>query len=134
VKSILVIILSLLQLTSVTGIVLHRHYCMGKPAGWGLVQNTAQVCGQCGMKKSATENKGCCSDENTFIKLSSDQKINDAGYRFSEPVKELHHLVPLTNIVILSSYVTGLSFRSIIHSPPYPAAMNLYVRNCVFRI
>lgn len=131
-KNIFIIILSFLHLASVTGANLYRHYCMDQPAGWGLVKNNDGVCSKCGMKNSKTKLNGCCKDENTFVKLITDQKITENNLRFLPSEKEKFFVCPTFDSLL--SPKTGTSFYTIIHAPPYPAGGKIFIRNCVFRI
>jgi len=54
---------------------------MGKMTGWGLIANTSDKCGKCGMQKSLKKDGHCCKDEIKFVKNNTDQKTNVLAFQ-----------------------------------------------------
>ena len=106
------------------------HYCMGKFVDWGFSHNEDQNCSNCGMKE--TKNKGCCKDENKFLKIDNAQKIADAAYQlplFTSPA--------LTSLFLEFTSVSVLSIMEehlLNNSPSQQQDLPLFILNCVFRI
>lgn len=128
-KKLLIAILAFLYIGTSTGTVLHMHYCMGKFAGWGLGHNDSKKCDKCGMDETA---KGCCTDENKFLKNDTDQKITESAFQ----------LIPLITISLTPSFVelplNNFPSLSVVypinHEPPRSKCIAVYIRNCVFLI
>lgn len=131
-KNFLVIIVSLVYFTSVTGATVHVHYCMGRLANWGLGQDTSKTCGKCGMEKEETKNNGCCKDEQKFFKNTVDQKTAAAAFHITIPFSPaLPCQVAETTIPYFNSFAAGIHFS---HAPPRSNGVSLHIRNCVHRI
>ncbi len=105
---------------------------MGKLANWGLGQNNAKTCEECGMEKAANEDNDCCRDEHKFFKDNTDQRSAEAGLHM------LHLLataLPPLPIAIQRDYFPLVTVENpMSHAPPPGATVALYIRNCVFRI
>jgi hypothetical protein len=76
-KKLLLSILTLVYLVSTSGAMLETHFCMGKLADWSIGHTQSDTCGTCGMEKSEEQDNGCCTDERTFIKNTTDQKTGN---------------------------------------------------------
>ena len=140
-RKILVSILAIIYLTASTGATVRLHYCMDKLVEWGLgnMDSNVKACYYCGMARSKTdqhcekENKGCCKDEQRFVKLENDQKISDASFKFLQ-------ISPDSNTAgyLICSFKYGSTLISeeflVINSPPQTGNISLFVRNCIFRI
>jgi hypothetical protein len=80
-KKVLATILALVYLSSSMGATIHLHYCMGKLASWGLINQEGKNCTRCGMVKKASGSPSmaskmdCCRDEHKQIKTDKDQKL-----------------------------------------------------------
>lgn len=124
-------ILAFIYLLSVTGVTVHRHYCMGQPAGWGIFKNNSAVCPACGMEKTETDN-GCCKDESAFFKSISDQQGMEAAGQLTEP-SVATMAVPFSGFTMTCPFnKTDNRFRFI---PPGPdISPPSYILHCVFRI
>lgn len=90
-KKLFTAILAVIYIGSSTGATLHLHYCMGQLAEWGFGSKELKVCPGCGMDKKQTDTKGCCKDENKFIKNSTDQKNAESSF----------HLIDMTGTALL---------------------------------
>ena len=131
-KKFLVAILALVYLSSSAGATLHLHYCMGKLADWGLVQNHSKTCGGCGMEKSDENDKGCCKDELQFIKNTSDQKAPEAT---SLLLQSISVALPVSFFEIPGNQYSSVTVDyPISHAPPLIDDIAVYLRNCVFLI
>ncbi|HSR37787.1 MAG TPA: hypothetical protein VLL95_02640, partial [Phnomibacter sp.] len=73
-KKFILSILTFLYIFGTTGTTLSAHYCMGRLADWSIGHSKEDTCGRCGMEKSGDRDNGCCSDEETFVKNTADQK------------------------------------------------------------
>ena len=130
-KKFITAILAILYISTSTGATVQLHYCMGKLSGWSLTwtETHPKECGKCGMEKK--DSKGCCHDENKFLKIQDDQKANyvsleilkisvaapavaDHSLTYSLPKKD--KLLPESN------------------APPRRSDTDICIRNCVFRI
>ena len=118
-KKLLVIILALVHLSASAGVTMHMHYCMGKAAGWGFTSKKDKTCDKCGMAKTNQKGKGCCKDEQKFVKNTIDQKAD------AVPVSVFQ-----TPVINLSS-VTEENPTS--NAPPN-RGLAVYLRNRVIRI
>ena len=131
-KKLLVAILALLYISTSTGAAFHMHYCMGKFVDWGLGQNNAKNCSNCGMEEADQKNKGCCKDENKFLKNDTDQKITESAFQF---IQLTAVSLPPSFIAIASSvFPSKTEDNPINHSPLRSCGVAVYIRNCVFLI
>lgn len=73
-KKLLLSILTLVYLASTTGAMLEKHFCMGRVADWSFGKSTGEDCGLCGMPKNEEQDNGCCSDQESFFKVTDEQK------------------------------------------------------------
>lgn len=125
-RKIIVSILAVFYLCSSTGATVHMHYCMGKLINWSLFKD-GDKCSKCGMKKDG----GCCKDENKFVKNNFDQKATES----INLVQLLVSPAPVLFIDIAESYASSLlETYPTSHAPPISSGLEIYIRNCVFRI
>jgi len=83
-KKFITFAIAILYLVTSTGATVRLHYCMGNLASWGIGYDLSKRCAKCDM--SATiDMTGCCNDEHTFIKNSSDQSIDYVSVSLSKP-------------------------------------------------
>lgn len=75
-------ILAVLYISTSAGATVHLHYCMGKLADWSLGQKESKTCGNCGMKTNEAKEKGCCNDENKFLKTILTRKRQKQGCNY----------------------------------------------------
>ncbi len=131
-KKIFIAIIAFLYITATTGATVHLHYCMGKQADWNLIKNKSKTCNKCGMKKSTTEDNGCCKDEIKFIKDNSAQKITEAGFNITE-----FFIVALPPSFIEIAHVDfQLTTNTLLptHSPLLIKSVAIYILNCTYLI
>ena len=124
-------ILAFIYLFSITGVTIHRHYCMDQPAGWGVFKNNSAVCPACGMEKNETDN-GCCKDELSFFKNTSDQQGIEAAKQLAPPV-----LASIPAPFIGSVYISQVSEtdkQPCIILPGPDISPPACILHCVFRI
>ena len=125
-KRIIVAILASVYLFSSAGASVHFHYCMDKLVSRTLLNNEADKCGKCGMKKDGN----CCKDESQFIKTLSDQKTASEIY--------LLNIVDASSLFIPVEAFNELPANDHLKFPADPAppgeAVTIYLRNCVFLI
>jgi hypothetical protein len=129
-KKFLVAIFAVFYLVISSGFTLHFHYCMGKPAGWGLFPLDKDKCGICGMHKR--NSKGCCKDENKTVKLTFDQKVSDNNI---VKIQQLAQVAPAPLVAEYSSALFQPDYRELNNlSPPHLRSVPVFIYNCNFRI
>ena len=130
-KKLLVTILAIVYLGTSSGVVLHMHYCMGQLAELGFSVKSSKVCSKCGMLQS-TKKKGCCKDESSFVKNTSDQKLDLNSFQLlqSFAIETMHPLMetpaPMFQEIAL--------LLPISHAPPDAGGPAVYIRVCSFLI
>lgn len=131
-KKIFVAILSLLYISTATGVTINMHYCMGELADWGIAHNKSRSCGKCGMEKSEEKNNGCCNDEQKFIKNNSDQKAAEPSFKPAQffPVALSTSFFELSN----NNFSSVTEKDPVSHAPPRSGGAAVYIRNCIFLI
>lgn len=127
-KKCIALILSLIYLSTSSGMVMNVQYCFEKIAsvtieGFG----EDKSCCTNSPKKS-----GCCSNEFKVVKVDVSHAPSSADYKFEAPVLFLTSLISCTLTPVLLSPVEPLQFSD--SSPPLTAATPIYIKNCVFRI
>lgn len=131
-KKFLVAILAILYMGVSTGATLHLHYCMGKLVAWDLGHKESGDCGNCGMKKDPSQNKGCCKDEHKQFKLDNDQKAVESAVllmQYSGAVLlPVYGFLPETR----PSSIAVISPAS--NSPPRGSTVSIVILHGVFRI
>lgn len=130
-KKLLITILAIVYLSASSGVVMHMHYCMGKLAESGFSAMSNEICANCGMKQS-TKKKGCCKDESSFIKNTSDQKLGTNGFQFLQQfaVETNNH-----SWEIVSPLITAVSLLiPTSHAPPDQGGPAVFIRDCSFLI
>jgi len=131
-KRFFVAILALLYITTSTGATFHMHYCMGNFVDWGFGQNNAKSCSNCGMQESGQKDKGCCKDENKFLKNDTDQKVTESAFQF---IQLIAVSLPPSFVELASNVFPSVTENNPIgHSPPRSCGVAVYIRNCVFLI
>jgi hypothetical protein len=70
-KKAVIAIFSMFYLLFSSGVAFTVHYCMGERDAVKLGASKTKICGRCGMEES--ESKGCCEDEQHFVKITDDQ-------------------------------------------------------------
>lgn len=111
----------------VTGVMVNQHFCMDRYDSIQLYKTSSDLCGKCGMH---TQNKGCCHDEITIIKLQDDHKTSS----FSFELKNLQPaVVDLPEFIALETS-NDPSVDHLNHSPPLLTQPDIYLQNRVFRI
>jgi len=125
-------ILAILYISTSTGATLHMHYCMGKLANWGLIDNTSKTCSKCGMETSEKKDNNCCRDEKKFIKNNTDQKAAETVFQL---VQVMSAVIPVSFFETPSAGITTITEESTLsHAPPQNKSIAVYIRNCVFLI
>lgn len=131
-KKFITAILAIIYLVTSTGATLRFHYCMGELVGWGIGSKEAAHCPGCGMSKKETHSKGCCKDEQKFVKNDTDQKGTDA----SLPVL----LIAETDLPVAIIENTYPNFTSastdypVCNAPPRSYGVAVYILNRTFLI
>ncbi|MEO6455806.1 MAG: hypothetical protein ABIN97_17120 [Ginsengibacter sp.] len=123
-------ILALLYITTSSGVMISKHYCMGKLVASTFSQNKDQDCSYCGMKE--TIGKGCCENKQKFLKINKDQKIAVTQYSVAQfKFAAINNPVLGFNVVTIPSYSLAHPFIiRFIRCQNLP----LYVLNSVFLI
>ena len=124
-------ILAVLYLGTSSGATMHMHYCMGQLADWGMSNSKSKACPKCGMEQKDKVNKGCCSDQQQFIKDTSPQIFTENLQIFqlfsaAIPVS----FIELTTLNILSENVEIPSS----HAPPRQHGVAIYISKRSFLI
>jgi hypothetical protein len=129
-KKFISIIFFLAYFVSSTGATIQLHYCMNKLVSFSLSGKEKSECGKCGMEKKG--HKGCCHDENKFLKIEKDHAVSVLSFDFAKRLSS--HFKPIgfsqAPIYILKPSVTQTSN----HAPPGTLNVPLYLSNSVFRI
>jgi len=111
----------------VTGVMVNSHFCMDRFDSFKLYKTATDRCDRCGMH---TNDKGCCHDEITIIKLKDDHKTSSFSFELKNPepiVTDLPEFIAL-------EMNNDRSVDHLNHSPPLLSEQDVYLRNCVFRI
>ena len=131
-KKFITAILAFLYIGTSTGATVHMHYCMGKIADWGIVQNDSKTCGKCGMEKTDSNNNGCCKDEHKFFKDDTSQKITKNNI---EICKLFSAALPASYIELPNVEFSSVTEENpISYAPPRTNPVAVYILNCVFLI
>lgn len=131
-KKFITAILALIYLGTSTGATLRFHYCMGELVSWGLGGQEAKHCPGCGMTKKETDSKGCCKDEQKFLKNTNDQKNTEAGYPI---IKLLTAAEPVLSFEINCPPPAAVAHQKpSSNAPPRRCGTPVYILNCVFLI
>jgi len=131
-KKLIITILALVYITTSTGFNIHKHYCMGKIADWGLFGNNNNTCSKCGMEEIEGEDNGCCKDKVMLVKNSADQKNAESPLPFMhlgaiETALSFIEIPPVNFSVIKDESPVN-------HVPHRGTIQPVYIRNCVFLI
>lgn len=100
-KKAFLLLFTFLYLGMSSGFSLEVHYCMGKVTGIQLSVSKKDRCKKCGMAAK----KGCCQNQQHFVKISDVHKAVDQKLHISAPVQSVdpfifHSLVfPIANSV-----------------------------------
>ena len=131
-KNCLVAIIALVYFGASSGVTLRLHYCMGKLADWGIGLDKSDACSKCGMAKSGINPGGCCNDENTIIKIASDQKIAESSF---QQIQAIALAVPIPFLQIPEAACTTITEENpVSNAPPRSSNTAIYLRNCTFLI
>ena len=130
-RSFFLYILTLLYLASTTGAMLETHFCMGKLADWSIGDSSGEHCGLCGMPKNDGQDNGCCSDEESFLKITDDQKAS-SGIATPTLSPDLDLPVRIAYQPIDQVHAPGKHI--LVQSPPGSPGRSRYVLISVFRI
>ncbi len=126
-KKFFALLLSVIYMTTSSGVVLNVHYCMGKMTSASVENFTGNLC-KCGMKTSP---KGCCHNEVKVVKLTNLHKQSVVtSFVFTHSTL---FPVRLSLIDISKTYPSDMNV-AIANKPPDLASNHLYLSNCVFRI
>ena len=129
-KKFTVLILSLLYVTTSSGVMINVHYCMGKLVDWSFSNSSDENCSKCGM--SEAESKGCCSDEEKTFKIDTDQKVVRLANQLPENSSIALSPVFFEPSYIYSPPITEAYFLR--RTPPLIQNLPLFIRHCVFLI
>ncbi len=124
------ILLILIYATGSTGATINRHYCMGRSSGWSLGQSASRHCGYCGMERVAVDGKGCCKDELSFVKTTTDHQAGVLSIS-----TDLLFITTASNPsgIFISHFVcSDPSPCSIVQPPPLPGILKC-ILHCDFR-
>jgi hypothetical protein len=116
-----------IYLAFVTGVMVNHHFCMDRYDSVNFYKTASDWCGTCGMH---TQNKGCCHDEITILKLQDDHKTSSFGFE----LKNLEPVVTDLPEFIALEISNDRSVDHLNHSPPLLTPPHIYLENRVFRI
>lgn len=127
-KKCIALVLSLLYLSTSSGMVINVQYCFEKIAsveleGFG---ETNWCC------TNSSEKSDCCSNELKVAKADVSPAASTVDYNIGAPVYFIKLLSFYGVSSVLSSSVKLL--QSSDNSPPVTADTPIYIKNCVFRI
>lgn len=131
-RKLLILIVAFLYLASASGATVHLHYCMGQLVEAGLWHGKQKTCKKCGMEKKAQKAKGCCKDEQKWVKLDEDQKLNKLQLQWLHVVANAAATpVPF---FVMAAPAAALQALPQSHAPPNASLQRLHLRHCVFLI
>ncbi len=130
-KKLLLTILAFVYLGVSTGATIHIHYCMGKLVNVGLIDKSSARCDKCGMA-TKQQGKGCCHDEQHFVKVEKDQNTATAAYQ----LMQLPSFAVTTNYFELSQISIGAFVQEhpVSNGPPVKRLIPIFLLNRNFRI
>lgn len=122
------LILSLIYLSTSSGMVMNVQYCFDKVSSITLdgFDKDKWCC------TNSSEKSDCCSNEIKVVKVDASHSPSSANFNFEPPVQLLHFFTSYILSPVLQS--TGELLQSSDNSPPFPAATPIYIKNCIFRI
>ena len=130
-KRVAALILLMLYFGASTGATIHYHFCMGEMASFSFQQNEEEICGTCGMEKNVSEESGCCTDEQQWIKIEDDQKASAAFFDASNvPLAAISFIILYNNVFTAQDDSPFTESKAPLRSWQLPA----YLLNRVFRI
>ncbi len=98
---------------------------------WNLLYIKGQNCSKCGMKES--ESKGCCDDRKKVLKIDTDQKITDAGFKL--PLNTPSPSLLNTSFELTSVFAPlFIEKHSISNAQHRSNGVAFYLLNCIFLI
>ena len=127
-KKLLAISFALLYLVSSAGATINLHFCMGELADWTVGKEVSKICGGCGMEKAQEQDNGCCSDEQRFIRNSSDQKAIDINLQLLTWQQEAP--VALQFSYTFPKVAADATEFPLSHAPPRSGRVASYIRFC----
>ncbi len=129
-KNAVALILLIIYSFTSFGTTIHIHYCMNEYAGWSLsVDKESSSCAKCGM--SEHDGKGCCSDQQTILKLTLDQNIHSGEI----PSLDRQVCVLPQSFSPLTCFITEIAAVNYSYkSPPWQNHSRLHIFYCVFLI
>lgn len=130
-KKFLLTILAFVYLGVSTGATIHIHYCMGKLVNIGFFNKTKDRCSKCGMA-TTDQGKGCCHDEQHFVKIEKDQNTTTAIYQSMQ----LTSTAITIDYFELSQIIQGAFSHEfpVTHAPPVKQLIPIFLLNRNFRI
>ncbi len=76
-KRVFIFLSLLLYMIVSMGMVVQRHYCMGRFYAATILPRSQSACSRCGMAKGQAHHTGCCDSESKFVRLQLDQQASD---------------------------------------------------------
>jgi hypothetical protein len=127
-KKVIALILTLVYLSTSSGMVLNVQYCMGELSSVKVEGFSRDKCKCAASEKSF----GCCSNEYKVAKIKEPHAASIIHYSIDAPVANTTSGVSLINYSPTLS--AGQLIRSSDSSPPLRTSPHIYIKNCVFRI
>ena len=128
-KRLIATIFLVIYFVTSSGATIQLHYCMDKLMSWDVNGSSQSKCGTCGMKKKG--HKGCCHDENRFIKIEKAHQASTLLY-FLQKFNPEFSSIALPNSI--GRVVNPILSHPSNHAPPGLLKVPLYISNSVFRI
>lgn len=72
-KKLTILIFALVYISTSSGVLINKHYCMGELVNWSFTHDKNQNCTVCGMAEADSD--FCCNDEKKFLRIDNDQHI-----------------------------------------------------------
>ncbi len=129
VKKFIVLLTLMIYLASTNGMVKSIHFCMDKVVNTqlGFVTIHQEKCKLCGMK---TTDNGCCSDEQSVIKMASSHQASFVEFYFPACYFPPSDLFPLRRVYVEPNKLA----RTVSLGVSSPPVVPKYIRYCSFLI
>ncbi len=113
-----------------SGATIQLHFCMDKLMSWDVNGSAQSKCGTCGKEKKG--HKGCCHDENRFVKIEKAHQASTLFYSLQKFSPEISLASFLSSA--LHQVVNPILSNPSSHAPPGAPKFPIYLSISVFRI
>lgn len=127
-KKCIALILSLIYLSTSSGIVMNVQYCFEEIASVKIQGFGKDKC----CCTNSSDKSGCCSNELKVFKVDVSHVPSTADFNIGAP---FYFIKPLSFFNVSPVLLCPVKLlQSSDNSPPLAAAIPIYIKNCVFRI